>query len=462
METIVDPAETDCRIDNLDSDKKYYFVVRVVDTSGQYSTSNVVSARTLSADLKPPSMLLMSPINTTYAVSDVALTFWVDESTAWTMYSLDSNPNVTVQGNTTLLNLPEGSHSVVLYAIGNNYATASSQASFAVDLMPPIVTIISPTNTTYEAFSIGLLWRANEPVHDTEYSINGSQRTLVNGNSTLLLGSNGAYILAFYAKDEAGNTRTVTTVFTVNVDLEPPSILHNPTKSANEGQEIVIYVQAVDNRRLDELTLGYRKAGQTSYVKLMMLPCPTCINAFNATIPASEVTGDMEYYINVSDGRNPVTHPSTNPDTSPNLIKVNLKPKPTQLANATQVTETSLTLSWSPSADEDFKNYTIYRSLNQSSLGAAMYSTSTRQTTIYNVTELAPDTVYYFTVRVYDTGNLYADPKQVSARTLSSGWLSLTTVLVVTGALLAGAVTVVSIRRRYIRTPGSQSTASPK
>ena len=119
-------------------------------------------------------------------------------------------------------------------------------------------------------------------------------------------------------------------------------------------------------------------------------------------------------------------------------------------------------MSWSPGADEDFKNYTIYRSLNQSSLGVAMYSTSTRQTTIYNVTELAPDTVYYFTVRVYDTGNLYADSKQVSARTLSSGWLSLTTVLVVTGALLAGAVTVVSIRRRYIRTPGSQSTASPK
>ncbi|MCW4052465.1 MAG: hypothetical protein NWE78_04555, partial [Candidatus Bathyarchaeota archaeon] len=63
-----------------------------------------------------PNLQVLSPESRTYAVSDVALTFTVDESPSWMGYSLDGSANVTVADNATFTGLADGAHSVVVYA----------------------------------------------------------------------------------------------------------------------------------------------------------------------------------------------------------------------------------------------------------------------------------------------------------------------------------------------------------
>jgi hypothetical protein len=64
----------------------------------------------------PLTVSMISPENKTYTVTDVPLTFTVDENTSLLAYSLDGHSNVTITGNTTLSGVSNGTHSLVLYA----------------------------------------------------------------------------------------------------------------------------------------------------------------------------------------------------------------------------------------------------------------------------------------------------------------------------------------------------------
>ena len=63
-----------------------------------------------------PVVSLVSPENKTYNVSSVSLTFTVDRPVSWMGYSLDGQDNVSVAGNTTLIDLPNGAHNLTVYA----------------------------------------------------------------------------------------------------------------------------------------------------------------------------------------------------------------------------------------------------------------------------------------------------------------------------------------------------------
>jgi hypothetical protein len=119
----------------------------------------------------------------------------------------------------------------------------------------------------------------------------------------------------------------------------------------------------------------------------------------------------------------PVTNET---DTTNNLLAlpkeqqiavVNISPSAVTLYQPADITANSMNLTWTQSTDTDFKNYTIYRSTTQGSLGSAIQTITSKTTTSYVATGLASNTTYYFTVRVYDTGNLYADSNQVSGKT---------------------------------------------
>jgi parallel beta-helix repeat protein len=63
-----------------------------------------------------PQITLLSPVNQVYNESSVDLVFTTDEAANWTGYSLDGEQNVTVTGNTTIADLPNGSHTLAVYA----------------------------------------------------------------------------------------------------------------------------------------------------------------------------------------------------------------------------------------------------------------------------------------------------------------------------------------------------------
>jgi parallel beta-helix repeat protein len=83
----------------------------------------------------PPQITLLSPVNQVYNESSVDLVFTTDEAANWTGYSLDGEQNVTVTGNITIADLPNGSHTLAVYAndtLGNMGASETLTFSIAV------------------------------------------------------------------------------------------------------------------------------------------------------------------------------------------------------------------------------------------------------------------------------------------------------------------------------------------
>jgi uncharacterized membrane protein len=95
-----------------------------------------------SIDESPPTISGLSISNQTYKLEDIPLSFDVDENTSWVAYNLDNQGNVTIQGNVTLRELSDGSHSIVVYAKDSLGNMGNSETVF--------FTIDTPKNTTPE------------------------------------------------------------------------------------------------------------------------------------------------------------------------------------------------------------------------------------------------------------------------------------------------------------------------
>jgi hypothetical protein len=81
---------------------------------------------------------ILSPTNQTYSTNSIPLTFTVNRHTSWIGYSLDEQANVTICGNTTLTDLTDGTHCIVVYAKEEcGPMGKSNTACFAVDTTPP-------------------------------------------------------------------------------------------------------------------------------------------------------------------------------------------------------------------------------------------------------------------------------------------------------------------------------------
>jgi parallel beta-helix repeat protein len=85
----------------------------------------------------PPQITLLSPVNQVYNKSSVDLVFTTDEAVNWTGYSLDGEQNVTVTGNTTIADLPNGSHTLAVYANDTFGNMGTSETVFFTITEPP-------------------------------------------------------------------------------------------------------------------------------------------------------------------------------------------------------------------------------------------------------------------------------------------------------------------------------------
>jgi hypothetical protein len=223
-------------------------------------------------------------------------------------------------------------------------------------------------------------------------------------------------------------------------DDEPPSIAHLPVTSGVAGAAIGIAALVTDNVHVAEVALYYRLVGVTSFTRLPMSQCLACIDTYNATIPATAVTADVEYYVNASDGANVALSGSP---ASPHQIRVNRYPAAVTLNTPSGITHDALTLSWTTSDAPDFANYTVYQSTTSETLGTAIATLTDASTTTHAVAGLTPETRYYFTVRVTDTGGLTADSTPVSATTTAAPqpseipWLYVIPAVVIIGIAVA-------------------------
>jgi hypothetical protein len=202
----------------------------------------------------PPIIQIISPENETY--NKVTLNFTVNRDTEWMGYSLDNRANVTVMGETDLLNLSQGAHNIILYAndsLGN--MGYSSRVFFSIDTIPPKIMIIIPQNQSYGSTDIQLTFTVNKTVKWLAYSLDGQQNVTIIGNVTLPALSNGSHRLTVYATDEVGNTGSKTVYFniapfptvtvvgvaaTITIALAAGYILWERRKPSNKKEEIGI------------------------------------------------------------------------------------------------------------------------------------------------------------------------------------------------------------------------------
>lgn len=106
-----------------------------------------ISVINFTIDTTPPSISSLSVENKTYSTSDVPLNITVNEPFSQVSYSLNGQENVTVSGNTTLTDLPNGNYTVVVYATDlAGHVGASETIAFTV--AKPDLTIIAVTVTT--------------------------------------------------------------------------------------------------------------------------------------------------------------------------------------------------------------------------------------------------------------------------------------------------------------------------
>ena len=114
---------------------------------GLFFSLNIINLGVVHAqDLTPPTLTILSPQDTTYFTNNIDLNFTVDEETSWIGYSLDGNDNVTISGNTTLMGLSFGSHTLEIYANDTSQNTGKATVDFTIfafDFTPPDISIIS-------------------------------------------------------------------------------------------------------------------------------------------------------------------------------------------------------------------------------------------------------------------------------------------------------------------------------
>lgn len=188
---------------------------------------------------------ILSPSNgTTYntrsLVLNVSFTALIGSNLQYSMtYNLDAENNVSlpitiqqrnpndpfvgiITGFALLPELSEGTHNITVYA--TCYRTDptphitgfdTKTVYFTIDTTPPIITILSPENKTYNRNELPLDLTINEPVSWISYCLDGKANITIPGNTTLKGLSNGSHKLTVYANDTVGNMGNSTIYFSI-------------------------------------------------------------------------------------------------------------------------------------------------------------------------------------------------------------------------------------------------------
>lgn len=103
------------------------------DSLGNMGSSNTVF---FSIDILPPILQILVPQNQTYGVTDIQLTFTINEAFSNLAYSLDGQSKKDIVGNVTLPALSNGAHRLTLYATDELGNLAEKTVSFNVSPFP--------------------------------------------------------------------------------------------------------------------------------------------------------------------------------------------------------------------------------------------------------------------------------------------------------------------------------------
>jgi hypothetical protein len=120
----------------------------------------------------PPEISILEPLSQTYDDSSVSLVFtmnmpvnWTGYPVKWMGYSLDGQDNVTVTGNTTITELPNGAHNVTVYARNAFGNTGASETLYFTIAKPFPATIVVASSVTVAVSGAVLLFYFKKRKH---------------------------------------------------------------------------------------------------------------------------------------------------------------------------------------------------------------------------------------------------------------------------------------------------------
>jgi uncharacterized protein YneR len=202
-------------------------------------------------DITPPTIEIDSPKAATYSKTTVDLNFTVYEEPFWIGYSLDGAANQTIFENTTLTDLSDGLHNIIVYAndtVGN--MGKSNFVYFSVDTTPPTITILSPGSTTYSISLMSLQFSISEETSWIGYTLDEQNNITISGNTTISVASEGVHKIVVYANDTIGNMGKSNTIdFTVYIpplDITPPTITITSPQETNYSTTEVALTFTID------------------------------------------------------------------------------------------------------------------------------------------------------------------------------------------------------------------------
>jgi hypothetical protein len=136
----------------------YYYAVGGVSFEFYGYSITATSSVNFTVDTVPI-VSFLSFENTIIDVAEVPLNFTVNQRVSHVTYSLDGQQNVTVSGNTTLTELPNGEHNITVYATDENGNTGASKTIyFSVKVPEPFpTTVVAASSASVAIVGTGLL-----------------------------------------------------------------------------------------------------------------------------------------------------------------------------------------------------------------------------------------------------------------------------------------------------------------
>jgi hypothetical protein len=220
----------------------------------------------------------------TYETTSVDLIYTVNELTSWAGYSLDGAENITLSGNTTLEELPNGLHNLTIYAEDLAGNAGSNTVNFEVFAIAPTISNIkvSPTyalpgesiNISADIFDYsGIRWvqafitKEGKDVWTIWLSGPGGTGGIYTGTwRSMIFTEGGIYNITISAIDTAGNEALKKAPkVEIPIDTDAPiisNIIVSPTP-AEPGTPIHISAEVGDDLSgVSEVTAFITKEGE--------------------------------------------------------------------------------------------------------------------------------------------------------------------------------------------------------
>ena len=115
---------------------------------------------------------------------------------------------------------------------------------YALETNPPVISVLSPVNQTYNESNVPLTFTVDKTVNWIGYSLDDEQNVTITGNTTVANVTNGLHSITVYANDTFGNIGASENI-TFQVQLpELPKPFPTATVAAASGTSAVVVVGA--------------------------------------------------------------------------------------------------------------------------------------------------------------------------------------------------------------------------